>query len=320
MRHLAGVLVTLAVLAGCGVNAGEGSDGPRSIATPGWSVTSALPSPDGHHVGFIGWPTRGYVTRARLVLAGNDAVELSPPGTVARSFAWMPSSDSILVGFSDEVTTRSPTRFALVDLQGDVIREIPIDVDLNATYGIAVSPDGRTAVFPANEPGPYDTEGDLWSLDLDSGRAHRIELRGYRPTVQENPVYVGDDRVAFTAGELSWKAGGPNGWIAILNLGTGDVERLTDPSQTAQTPSVSPDGRYIVYDGFPGNERSKRSLWYVAVDGSSSPLPISAELAGLRPALEPSGRSVLVIDAGMPGDRSQIRRVGIPEDAPWLSD
>jgi hypothetical protein len=270
-------------------------------------------------VAFIGWPTSGDIGRARLVLAGDEAVEIGPPGANARSFAWMPDSSSMLVGFSDEVTTRSPTRFALVDLRGNILREVPIDADLNASYGLAVSQDGQTAVFPGTEPSAYDTEGDLWSLNLNSGRAHRIELRDEQPGAQENPVYLSDSRLVFTAGELSWETGGPNGWIALLNLEAGEVERLTDSMQTAQRPSVSPDGTYIVYDAFPGNERSKRALWYVPADGSEAPTMLIESLPGVNPVLEPDGRTALVVDAGMPGDRSQIRRIEIPEHAPWLS-
>jgi hypothetical protein len=75
-----------------------------------------------------------------------------------------------------------------------------------------------------------------------------------------------------------------------------------------------------VYGAFPGNKRSKRALWYVPADGSEAPTMLIEGLPGVNPVLEPDGRTVLVVDAGMPGDRSQIRRIEIPEDAPWLSD
>lgn len=126
------------------------------------------------------------------MLAGGAPVELSPTGTAARSFAWLPTGDAVLLACADGMSGERPTRFAVIDLDGQVVREIPIDVDLDARYGLAVSPDETTAVFPANEPGPFDTEGALWSLDLESGHATIIELEGEAPGTQERPAFRDD--------------------------------------------------------------------------------------------------------------------------------
>lgn len=318
-RMLAVVLVTAALVVACGAVGGQSDDRRPSIATDGWSVMTALPSPDGERVAFIGSSGGIDLGRWQLVLAGGDPVELSPAGTAARSFAWFPSGDTILLAYADEMSGELPTRFAIVDLDGQVLREIPVDVELNASYGLAVSPDETTALFPANEPGPLATEGDLWSLDLESGHATIIHPEGEVPGAQERPVYRDDTTAVLGAGELL-SAAGTNGWIGVVDVASGELRRLTPNGQTANVPSLSPDGRYAVYDAFPGNERSKRALWYVPLDGSEPPQVLIEDLPGRAPALEPTGRSVLVVDAGSPGDGSQIRRIEIPEDAPWLSD
>lgn len=317
--RLVPVITLLLLVASCGVSdSGSNGTGHAPLGSQGWSVTTVFPSPDGRLLSFIGTPTSGDITRPRLVLAGDDPVELSPGVTVARSAAWMPDSKSLLLAYADELGGEHATRFAVVGIDGTVLREVPAQVEINASYGLAVSPDGSTAVLPANELGPYDTVGELWKLDLKTGQARVIDFRGHSPGVQENPSYASAEVVVFGAGELSWEVGGPNGWIANLNTVTGAVDRLTDASQTALTPSVSPDGAFVVYDAFPGNQRSKRGLWYVARDGTTQPTELIASLDGRAPILEPGGRTVLVVDAGLPGDRSQIRRLDVPEDAPWL--
>lgn len=128
------ILPALVVLLGsCGMPGSPDEGGDAPIGSRGWSVTTVLPSPDGRHVAFIGTPRSGDIGRARLVLAGDEPVRLSPGMTTARSMAWMPGSESLLLGYAEEMGGDHPTRFAVIGLDGAVLREIPVEVELKAT-------------------------------------------------------------------------------------------------------------------------------------------------------------------------------------------
>lgn len=72
-----------------------------------------------------------------------------------------------------------------------------------------------------------------------------------------------------------------------LDVASGELTRLSSVGQTAGDPSVALGGRNVVYDAFPGNQRSKRSLWYVPVDGSEAPTLLIESLPGVNLSLSP---------------------------------
>lgn len=247
-------------------------------------------------------------------------MRLSPQGKVARAAAWMPDGDSMIVSYSDELGGSNPSRFAEVSVDGGLLREVPVDIAVNASQGLAISPDGQTAVFPGVEPSPFDSESDLWRMELESGHAERIELIGEASTTQDSPHFIDEDTIVIGAGELMSDVETANGWVGVVDLNSGETTRLTSPDQTVDVLSLSPDGRFVVYDAFPGNERSKRALWFVPSDGSAEPSLLIEDLPGFSPVLDGDGRSVLVTATGGPGDTGRIERVDVPDDAPWLSD
>lgn len=311
---------TAVILVALGLVLFRQSKAGGGIGSDGWSVTRAVPSPAGLQVAFLGTPRQGDMLRTRLVLAGREPAELSPPGAQARSFAWMPDGKSLLLAYADDVGSENPTRFALIGTDGSVVRLIEPDRQGVVESGIAIEPDGQRALMPAREMSPYVGPTDLWRLNLETGSVEVIRSESRQRDAQAWPTYISQDEVVLASGEPISATVEPNGWIGNLDLRTGTTERLTDTAMTADFPSVAPGGQYVVFESFPGNERSKRGLWYVPLDGSIAPTQLIEHLPGRAAVLEPNGRSVLVVDAGSPGDASKIRRVSVPEDAPWLAN
>ena len=316
-RVIAACLAVL--LVGLGFLLWRQSSGGGGLGSEGWSVTRALPSPTGSDVAFLGTPRQGDVLRTRLVLAGADPAELSPSGVQARSFAWLPDGESLLLAYSDDVGSEHPTRFAVIGTDGSVVRRLEPDRQGIVESGIAIEPDGQRALLPAREMSPYIGPTDLWRLDLSTGAVEVVSSEDTDGEAQAWPTFVSQDEVVLASGKPISATEGANGWIGRLDLETDSVERLTDEAMTADFPSITPGGEYVVFEAFPGNERSKRGLWYAPIDGSAAPKLLIERLPGRAAALEADGRSVLVVDAGAPGDASKIWRLGVPEGAPWIA-
>lgn len=317
LRLIAPVAILGVLLAGWFVAGRE--DGSDVTGSAGWSVSHAIPSPDGSVVAFLGSSPHDW-GRDRLVIAGRNPREISPPGVQARSFAWMPDGTTLLLAFADDLGHENPTQFAILDLDGSVERRIDPDRRGVANGGIAIDPTGRHALMPVMDLSIFDSPTELWRLDLETGAVTVEPMTGTTGEMQSSLSFIDGDHLAFASALLVSATVGPNGWIGTLDRGTGATTRLTPAALTAGSPSVAPGGEYLVFDAFPGNERWRRSLWYVSTDGSSDPVLLIDQLPGRAAALEPDGRAVLVVDAGSPGDTSVIRRVDIPEDAPWLAN
>jgi hypothetical protein len=320
--HLGRLGVVIAVLLIAGVVAGwlawRTTSGGPDLGSDGWSVERALPSPDGRHVAFLGTPRKGDVLRPRLVLAGRDSKSLGPARAVALSFGWMPDSGSLLLAYSDEMGGENPIHFVVVALDGTEIRRIEPNRQGTATDGISVSPDGGSAVFPAGALSRFVGPTQLWRVDLASGDVTELAVNGDPLDNQSDPSFSDAEQLVMASGRAISSTQGPNGWVGKVDLRAGTTTRLTPAGQTVDTPTIAPGGRYVVYDAFPGNERSKRALWVVPVDGSAPPRELM-DADGLRPAIEPDGKSILLVDGGSPVEASRIVRVAVPSDAPWLS-
>jgi hypothetical protein len=96
---------------------------------------------------------------------------------------------------------------------GEVIRTIAVDHQQTGSYGLAVSPNGETAVFPASDPGPYNAPTTSWSIELSTGRTTRIAIDDGEE-VQDHPIFINAHHIVFGAGRLTASAGGPNGGSA----------------------------------------------------------------------------------------------------------
>lgn len=308
------VVAALAVLGACGPSAGGGSvqsEGP--VSAGGWTPLRGAASSSGEQVAFLGWPESGRITQAKLVLAGSDPVTLGPAVGDARAFAWMPDGESLLLSYGDETMTTAPSRFVIIDLDGEIVREIPLDRQLYGASGLAVAPDGGTALFPAQAPSQFSEATDLWELNLDSGELRQVTAT---PDQREDePVYVDDSTVIITTAEQSLGDGEPSGQLAQLNLDSGEVTPLTGPNQVVGSSAVDPSGRFVVYDAFPGNRREDQALWIVDLEKGSPELLLEA--AARFPSFSDEGALLVLRPSDTPGP-SRLEWLEIPE-APWVN-
>lgn len=169
VRKVLAVLVVVAV-AGLGWVTLRSGDGNASIfdadgmVDPGnVSPRESRFSPDGEHLAVR---ARG-VGASRLLLAEGGRLRLLPTSDLdVAAFAWMPDSSSLLVAHEDENLVAG---LAVMNLDGEIVREVPLSERLSITEGMAVRGDGSVAVVPVQPPVQAARPTDLVEVDLATG-------------------------------------------------------------------------------------------------------------------------------------------------------
>lgn len=265
----------------------------------GWAaIDYGAFSPDGK-IAFIGWDDED---NPRVGVAdGAKPVPVNPPGTEPTDFAWMPDGNTLLI--SDRSQDDSGDRLAVYDLHGKRLRTIPATLRFQAGQGMVVRKDGEVAVIAVSEPGQFDTYTELVEVDLLTGATRNLTNT---PEVAEDwPVYTHDGQLLFRGGVLLSDAEGPNGWIGVLDLASGRVQRMSPPEQAAGRPAVVFGGSVVLYDAFPPPERREQALWLVPLAGGEAR---RLQLVnGSLPAAHPNGDKVLVAEVGVPGSPGGLR-------------
>jgi hypothetical protein len=171
---------------------------------------------------------------------------VSAKGLEPSDFAWMPDGKSLLI--SDRPFGGSGDRLAVHDLSGKRLRVVPTRLRFQAGNGMAVRADGKVAVVAAREPSDFETQTDLVEVDLSTGESRN--LTSTPDLFEGSPAYVDNDTVVFDNGKIVGLTQGPNGWIGVLDVGSGAVRQLTPDEQAAGNPAVVGDGSAVVYDAF----------------------------------------------------------------------
>lgn len=174
---------------------------------------------------------RPFSTRPGLNAAGN----WSPDGTrLALSVAEAANSDIILL---DAQT-------------GEELRRVTTHkgVDTSPVW----SPDGHKLAFVSDRTG----SPQVWVCDLKTGEHTKLSDGGYTASPVWSPQGDSVVYVQLTAGQ---------GMLVRHDLKTGRVSRLTDAGTDADSPTISPDGRFIIFVRRSASQRA--SLWRVPMRG-----------------------------------------------------
>jgi Tol biopolymer transport system component len=293
----------VALLAGASLSpSGCGAQGATANAAPPIPKASSIDrgslSPDGRTLAYRG-VTNGEFARVGVgVTRVGGARWITPTRVDATDFAWLPDSHRLLIAFRphprDPLGGARSEKFGIFDLQGRPLRRIAVDRPLRVeSTGLAVAPDGRTAVLAAAGPGTLDVPTDLFRLDLATGKTVRLTKT---PTLYEtNPVFVSPSTFALSESVDMRSA---NGAIALFDLATRRARRLTPRTQYATAATAWPHHAQILYSA---SERdgSRRGLYAVAPTGLHRKLLLGGAFD--YPSTSPDGRRVLVSVTGQPG-------------------
>ena len=135
--------------------------------------------------------------------------------------------------------------------------------------GPALSPDGTrlaVTIFAGNQG-----TADIWIFDLIRGTSTRLTFSSASPANQTTPVWAPDSRTVFYASSVK----GSSRIYAKVSDGSSPERMVLEEDDASEYPrSISPDGRYLVYEKkVPKNENGYH-LWALPLAGDGKPFPI----------------------------------------------
>ncbi|WP_295994443.1 Tol-Pal system beta propeller repeat protein TolB [Rugamonas sp.] len=220
-----------------GENIQEALASPEPIISPSWS-------PDGTKVAYVSFEQRksvvyvqNLITRARVVVANEKGSNSAP--------SWSPDGSKLAVALSKD----GHTQVYVVGADGGGLHRV------SNSAGIDTEPqwsaDGQNIYFTSDRSGGPQ----IYRMSANGGDAQRVTFSG---SYNISPRIASDGK---TLAYISRRDG--NFQLYVLDLASSQETRLSDTNND-QSPSFSPNGKYIMYATQAGQ---RKSLAVVSVDG-----------------------------------------------------
>ncbi len=229
-----------------------GGEQPVAL-TSNAAVWDSVPAwrPGGQEVAFVRMSMHGDVSRIMVVrvtggggVPGARVMELTSVPEPVGHLAWDPTGRTLYF-----TTARELRKLTVGTKQGKVVASLPEDWEMTAG-GLAISPDGRYAVFGAGPRVGRRVRYDLWMVPLEGGRAKPARLTtgggimpGFGPSGR---------RIAFR----NPRAGTG---IYVMEVRNRSARRVVsdEPGAMYFHPAFTPDGRSLLLSRLMLNDRAK---------------------------------------------------------------
>jgi eukaryotic-like serine/threonine-protein kinase len=247
---------------------------PQSYGSLAWApdgATIACSFVDGNKVSVVSVPVTGGAGR---VMSTYDWSAIS-------SMEWMADGSGLVVVPQNAFSTAGAQIWQIAYPSGEIRR---ITNDLNNYISISVTADSKALVTTETE-----FHSAVWKLPAsDAGHAGWNSDQARQVTFGKDDGAMGvsqtpDGRIVYAA-----SAGGAS-QIWIMEPGGNDPRQLTSGDIPAVSPTVSPDGKYIV---FLRNTNSSVDLWRVNSDGTNL-LQLTNGAFAFTPACTPDSKWVV---------------------------
>jgi dipeptidyl aminopeptidase/acylaminoacyl peptidase len=220
----------------------------RGVASPRWS-------PDGERMAFLANATAERDAKRQIWIMttrGGDARRITDAANGVQQIAWSPDGSRIAYVTADEVEKKTS------DLEKHN-RSFEVDDD---NYLFSAAP----------------TPSHLWLVSPDGGAARRVTSGAWSlpvarpPGPAPSPVSWSPDgkSIAITMRDTPHEKTPDSGHVAVVDVATGNVRRLTDRVQEETQPVFSPDGKSIAYWHPRGGQRgSANAIWIAPAAGGN---------------------------------------------------
>ena len=220
-----------------GENIQEALSSPEPIISPSWS-------PDGTKVAYVSFEQRkpvvyvqNLITRARVVVANEKGSNSAP--------SWSPDGSKLAVALSKD----GHTQVYVVNADGGGLHRV------SNSAGIDTEPqwsaDGQSIYFSSDRSGGPQ----VYRMGANGGDAQRVTFSG---NYNISPRISSDGKTLAYISQRDGKF-----QLYVLDLASSQETRLSDTTND-QSPSFSPNGKYIMYATQAGQ---RKSLAVVSVDG-----------------------------------------------------
>jgi serine/threonine protein kinase len=282
----------------------DGSGEPRPIAVRkqpnGFSTSGPSWSPDGKRIacGVFDGTGGGYSSIVEVPVESGDPRPIGSQrwARVGRVI-WLADGSGLIMTAQPESSSIGTQVWFLAYPSGEA-RRITNDLNGYGEVSLGLTSDSSTIATIQQV-----NSSSIWiaAANEDESKARKILKTNLPETLSWTP----DDKIVYASrtGE-TWD-------IWISNREGSETKQLTADAFIDQQPSVSPDGRYIV---FQSNRSGSRNIWRIDADGSNPTQLTNGTYVDESPACSPDGRFVIFIS--MRSGKSAIWKVGIDGGTP----
>lgn len=198
-----------------------------------------------------------------------------------RQLSWLPDGSGLVLSANEGEL--SPAQIWTLSLPAGEVRRVTND--LNTYLGASVTADGSALVTVQTDRVP-----NVWVAPTgDAARARQITTGSGKFDGFYGLSWAPDGRVVYAS-----LAGG--GWdIWVMNADGSGQRQLTAGARSNYGPSVSPDGRYVVFVS--NRAGSAFNIWRMEADGSN-PVRLTSGRGENFPHVMPDGRWVIYATVG----------------------
>ena len=282
----------------------DGSGEPQAIAAAklpnGFSTSGPAWSPDGKRIacGMLNETDGGYSSLVEFPLDGKSAQQIGfvKWASIGR-VVWLDDFSGLIIAAQPESSSIG-TQIWFVANHGDPARRITNDLNGYGEVSLGVTADSRTiaTIQQINVSG-------IWVINPNEGESQAQQI--LKTNLPETVAWTPDGRIVYASRT------GENWDIWITNRNGSDSRQLTADAFIDQQPSVSPDGRYIV---FQSNRAGGRNIWRMDLDGSNRKQLTTGNFVDSSPVSSPDGRTVVFMSER--SGKSSIWKVGMDGGSP----
>lgn len=166
--------------------------------------------------------------------------------------AWLPDGQGVLVSATDQIAEGASRKIWQISYPSGNAQRITNDLNSYTTISLTADSNNLATV-------QIETSRNLWLASLDD--RHEISQITTGRSVASFPSWTPDGKVVYALNS------GSNTDLYLLDRREGTSKQLTVNSGNNDFPTVSPDGRYVV---FSSDRSGVLCLWRIDIDGSNA--------------------------------------------------
>ena len=282
----------------------DGGAQPRTLAVrkqpDGFSTAGPSWSPDGTRIacGIFTSTGTGYATLVEFPREGGEPRTVSSEkwAVIGRTI-WLPDSSGLIMTAHPEFSSVG-TQIWFVPYPRGQARRITNDLNGYGEVSLGLTTDARTIATIQQT-----NTSSIWitTPNEDETRAQQI----LKTSLPETVAWTPDGKIVYASRT------GENWDLWITNRDGSGSRQLTADAFIDQQPSVSADGRYIV---FQSNRSGARNIWRIDSDGSNPTQLTQGNYDDASPVCSPDGR--FVVFSSQRSGKWTIWKVGIDGNEP----
>ena len=281
----------------------DGSGEPRTIAVrkkPGFSTSGPSWSPDGKRIacGIFNGTSAVYSSVVEVPVEGGEPKPIGSEkwASVGR-LIWVADGSGLIMTAQPESSSIG-TQIWFLPYPSGQVRRITNDLSGYGDVSLGLTSDSGTigTIQQVNSSAIWIT-----APSVDESQARQI----LKTNLPDSVAWTPDGKVVYASRT------GENWDIWMINGDGSENRQLTADAFIDQQPSVSPDGRYIV---FQSNRSGSRNIWRIDADGNNQKQLTDGNFVDESPVCSPDGR--FVIFSSLRSGTSAIWKVGIDGGAP----